>query len=158
AVAGLLAERQEIRDALDWTFSIIKVADPDGLRLNHGWMKNPFTLLGYALDYYRSPPHEQVEWGFPIQYKTLRFDASPPETRAVRAAIEKVRPDLLYSLHNASFCGVYFYASRKLDDLFSGLTSSIRRQDLPIHRGEPEVPYIEPYSDGMYPLFGVRDT
>jgi zinc carboxypeptidase len=157
-VSAVLAEQDALRDALDWTFSIIKVADPDGLRLNHGWLKPPFSLVSYALNYYRSPPHEQVEWGFPIHYKTLRFEASPPETRAVMAAIERFKPDLLYSLHNASFCGVYFYTSKRLDPLFDGLTRSIAREGLPIHRGEPEVPYIEPYADGMYPLFGIRDT
>jgi hypothetical protein len=64
----------------------------------------------------------------------------------------------LYSLHNASFCGVYFYASRKVDPLFAGLTKLIERESLPIHRGEPEVPYVKAYADGMYPLFGVKET
>jgi hypothetical protein len=154
AVSEILAANAE----LDWTFSIIKVADPDGLHLNQGWLKGPFSLVRYALDYYRSPPHEQVEWGFPIHYKTLRFDAVPNETKAVMAAIEETRPDLMYSLHNASFCGVYFYASRRVDPLFARLHQAIAKESLPLHRGEPEVPYIEPFCDGMYPLFGVRDT
>jgi hypothetical protein len=152
-----LCERSDVLEELDLTVSIIKVADPDGLSLNAGWLKGVFSPLQYALGYYRSPPSEQVEWGFPIRHKTLRFDDPPPETRALMAVIERERPSLVYNLHNASFCGVYFFASRRDPALFASIRDAARSLSLPIHRGEPEVPFIEPYEEGFYPLFGARE-
>ena len=76
----LLCEDAELRARLDATVYAIKVADPDGLVLNEGWFKGAFSPLRYALDYYRPPHREQVEWSFPIEYRTLRFTTPSPET------------------------------------------------------------------------------
>ena len=91
---------------------MIPVADPDGLVLNEGWFKGAFSPLRYALDFYRPPHREQVEWSFPVDYKTLHFTTPAPETATVMRVMERVRPRVFYSLHNAGFCGVYFYVSR----------------------------------------------
>lgn len=154
----LLAARSDLREALGFAFTVLKVADPDGLALNASWLKGEFSLTRYALGYYRSPAHEQVEWGFPVHYKTLHFTSPPPETRAVMRLIAEDRPDLLYSLHNASFCGAYFYASRRIPPLFARLQRLIVDAGVPLHRGEPEVPYIESWTDGIYPIFGAREA
>ncbi|MGH9425259.1 MAG: M14 family zinc carboxypeptidase, partial [Terriglobia bacterium] len=104
-LSRLLCERQDLREELGYTFLIVKVSDPDGLTLNTGWLKEKFSPLTYALNYYRPPQDEQVEWGFPIHYKTLRFTTPPAETQAVMKLMEQYRPTFYYSLHNASFCG-----------------------------------------------------
>jgi hypothetical protein len=135
----------------------VKASDPDGLALNEGWFKGDFSPLKYALNYYRPPQDEQVEWGFPIHYKTLHFISPPAETRAVMQLMEQYRPDFLYSLHNASFCGVYFYLSRSLPALFPQLHQLVARYELPLHNGEPEVPYIQPWDRAIYPLFGAQE-
>ena len=46
---------------LDFTWYLVKYADPDGARLNEGWFKGPFTPLNFALNYYRPPraPRQQ---------------------------------------------------------------------------------------------------
>jgi len=98
-----------------------------------------------------------VEWGFPIHYKTLHFTTPPAETQAVMRLMEQYRPDFLYSLHNASFCGVYFYLSRHLPALFPQLHQLVTDQALPLHQGEPEVPYIQPWDRAIYPLFGAQE-
>ena len=68
--------------ALDVTLHVIKVADPDGLVLNEGWFKGAFSPLRYALNYYRPPHREQVEWSFPVDYKTLQLhDADARDAR-----------------------------------------------------------------------------
>jgi len=69
-LAQRLAEDTTL-DTLDFTWFIVKCADPDGARLNKGWFKGPFTPLNYALNYYRPPGYQQIEWTFPIKYKTL---------------------------------------------------------------------------------------
>jgi len=71
--------------------------------------------------------------------------------------MEQHRPDFLYSLHNASFCGVYFYLSRHLPALFSQLHQLVEDHRLPLHRGEPEVPYIQAWDRAIYPLFGAQE-
>jgi hypothetical protein len=136
-LSRLLCERPDLRERLDCTFLIVKASDPDGLALNEGWFKGAFSPLKYALNYYRPPQDEQVEWGFPIHYKTLH--------------------DFLFSLHNASFCGVYFYLSRHLPALFPQLHQLVAEQGLPLHQGEPEVPYIQPWGRAIYPLFGAQE-
>ncbi len=47
-----LAEDRSLNE-LNYTWYIVKCADPDGARLNESWFKGPFTLLNYALNYYR---------------------------------------------------------------------------------------------------------
>jgi len=153
----LLCEHEDLRRELDYTFLVIKVADPDGLALNEGWFKGTFSPLKYALHYYRPPQQEQVEWGFPVHYKTLHFTTPPAETRVVMRLMETYRPTFFYTLHNAGFCGVYFYISRRLPALFQQLHRLVAMQELPLHRGEPEVPYIREWDRAIYPLFGVQE-
>ena len=156
-LSRLLCEQSDLREQLDCTFLIVKASDPDGLALNEGWFKGAFSPLKYALNYYRPPQDEQVEWGFPIHYKTLHFTTPPAETQVVMQLMQQYRPDFLYSLHNASFCGVYFYLSRHLPALFPQLHQLVADQRLPLHQGEPEVPYIQAWDRAIYPLFGAQE-
>jgi len=73
-LAGRLAADGELRESLGYTWYLIKCIDPDGMRLNEGWFKGPFSLENYARDYYRPPMNQQVDWTFPVDYKTVRFD------------------------------------------------------------------------------------
>ncbi len=152
-----LCEDDDLREELAYTFLIIKCADPDGTILNEGWFKQPFSPLTYALNFYRPPAREQIEWSFPVHYKTLHFTESCPETRAVMSVMETHRPTFLYSLHNAGFCGVYFYVSRPLPGLFPRLRRVVSSQGLAMHRGEPEAPFIKAFEEGMFGLFGVQE-
>jgi hypothetical protein len=154
----LLCEDDALRDRLDVTVHAIKVADPDGLVLNEGWFKGAFSPLRYALNYYRPPHREQVEWSFPVDYKTLRFTTPTPETSAVMRVMERVRPAVFYSLHNAGFCGVYFYVSENRPALFQAFHALVESQGLPLHRGEPEVPYLNELAPAIYELFGIDKT
>ncbi len=148
----------DLRDELDYTFLIIKCADPDGTILNEGWFKQPFSPLTLRLNFYRPPAREQVEWSFPVHYKTLHFTDPCPETRAVMEVMERARPSFLYSLHNAGLCGCYFYVSRPLPGLFPRLRRVVASQGLPLHRGEPEVPYVKRLDEAIYALFGVQES
>jgi hypothetical protein len=152
-----LCEDDDLREDLDYTFLIIKCADPDGTMLNEGWFKQSFSPLTYALNFYRPPAREQVEWSFPVHYKTLHFTESCPETRAIMAVMETHRPSFLYSLHNAGFCGAYFYVSRPLPGLFPRLRRVVTSQGLAIHRGEPEVPYAKTFEEGIFGMFGAQE-
>jgi hypothetical protein len=136
----------------------VPVADPDGLVLNEGWFDGEFSVLHYARHFYRPPHREQVEWSFPVDYKTLRFTTPSPETQTVMRVMERVRPELFYSLHNAGFCGVYFYVSHHRPSLYERLYALVAEQGLGIHRGEPEVPYLKTLAPAVYELFGIAAT
>ncbi|MFO7246681.1 MAG: M14 family zinc carboxypeptidase [Thermaerobacter sp.] len=152
-LSGRLCADAGLRRALDWTFYIIKCIDVDGTRLNEGWFKGTFTTGRYIRNFYRPAFHEQVEWTFPVEYKTYRFDAPLPETRALMAAIEEIRPDFIYSLHNAALGGAFYYSSHALtDDLYESLRRLPRERGLPLHAGEPEMPFVEPLSEAVYRL------
>jgi len=152
-----LCEDDDFRKEIGYRFLIIKCADPDGLTLNEGWLKQPFSPLTYALNFYRPPHREQVEWSFPVHYKTLHFTDSCPEARVVMEVMDSERPTFLYSLHNAGLCGVYFYVSGRLPGLFPRLRRVVTSQELSIHKAEPEQPYVEKLDEGVYQLFGVKE-
>jgi len=145
-----LAEDDKLRDALGYTWYLVKCVDPDGTRLNEGWFKGPFSVENYARYYYRPPMFQQVEWTFPVDYKTLHFHNPLPETRALMALIEQVRPDFIYSLHNSGFGGVYFYITEKAPSLYEPFHKLVESQGLPLHLGEPEEPHLTEYARAIY--------
>jgi hypothetical protein len=152
-----LAEDDGLREELGYTWYIVKCIDPDGARLNGGWFKEEFSPLTYALNYYRPPGKSQVEWTFPIDYKTLHFHTPIPETQALMRIIDEHRPDFMYSLHNAGFCGVYWYVGKEVPSLYPRFHSLVRDQGLPLHMGEPETPYIEKLDDAIFRMFGAEE-
>jgi len=147
-----LAEDDALRESLGYTWYMIKCIDPDGARLNEGWFKGPFAIENYARHFYRPPSYQQVEWTFPVDYKTLHFEAPLPETQALMKLIEQVEPDFMYSLHNAGFGGAYFYISRAAPPLYEAFHKLVKSQDLPLHLGEPEIPFAEVYAEAVFNL------
>jgi len=145
-----LASDENLRDRLGFTWYFVKCSDPDGARLNEGWFAGPLTPLNYALHYYRPPIHEQVEWTFPVEYKTVSWKTPLPETKALMGLMEKIRPDYCYGLHNSNLGGVYFYVSDRCPPLYSVFKDLVAKEGLVLHRGEPEVPYMEQIDDGIY--------
>lgn len=144
----------------EWTglrWVIIPCADPDGMRLNEGWFKGPFTPLNYARNFYRPPHFEQVEWTFPVDYKTLHFDSPLPETKALMRVIEVERPIFMYSLHNAGFGGAYYYVSQRCEEVYADLREAAQAQSIPLSLGEPEMPYARGLSDAVYLMPSIYD-
>jgi len=99
-LARLFCENAALREHLGVTLHVVKVADPDGLVLNEGWFKGAFSPLRYALNYYRPPHREQVEWSFPVSYRSLQFSTPSPETARDTAAPvrSKIMPAYAHSL------------------------------------------------------------
>ncbi len=153
-----LASSKELRDLFDFTWYIIKVADPDGAKLNEGWFKGPFNPLNYALNFYRPAGNQQVEWTFPIKYKTLDFNSPIPETKALMNIMEEAKPDFIYSLHNAGFGGVYFYITDEAPLLYPIFEKAYKDLNLPASLGEPEMPYAIKLSDAVYKMPTTEDT
>jgi hypothetical protein len=145
-----LAKDEELRQSLDYTWYLIKCIDPDGTRLNEGWFKGPFSIANYGRHFYRPPSHQQIEWTFPVQYKSLEFADPMPETQALMALIEEVRPDFIYSLHNSGFGGAYFYVSEEAEALHQHFYDLVESQGLHLHLGEPEAVWMTKYADAIF--------
>lgn len=157
-LARKLAADSEFREWTGLKWVLVKCSDPDGTRLNEGWFKGPFTPLHYARNFYRPPHFQQVEWTFPVQYKSLRFDSPIPETRALMEVMRKEKPLFVYSLHNAGFGGAYYYVSEPCDPLYELLRAGAESQGIPLHLGEPEMPYAVKLSNAVYLMPSIRDS
>jgi hypothetical protein len=127
---------------VDW--HVVPVADPDGTRLNEGWFKGPITREHYARNFYRPEGHQQVEWTFPFSTEGFSTGEPMPETKALMAAIDEVRPTVLASLHNGEMGGGYYYASEGApESYYRRLGEICLEHGIPLHLGDPETPFSE---------------
>lgn len=147
-----LAEDPAFCEATGCTWYIVKCSDPDGTRLNEGWFKGPFTLVNYARNYYRPAMNHQVEWTFPIDYQNLHFHSPISETQALMGLMDEIKPEFLYSLHNAGFGGTYWYLSKEVPQLGEELGPISGRHGVPLALGEPEMPFCKLYAPAVYEL------
>lgn len=152
-----LCEHADFRKEFDYTWYIIKSIDVDGTKLNEGWFKGPFTLYNYAKDFYRPIGNEQAEWTFPFTYKNYKWDTPIPETRVLMDIIDRVKPTFMYSLHNAGFGGAYWYITREAPEVYEKLYAAAEKQNVPLHLGEPEAPFIPEFSKAIYKMLGMKD-
>ena len=153
-----LARDPALCEELGFTWYIIKCIDPDGTRLNEGWFKGPFSVSTYARNFFRPAAPQQIEWTFPVDYKDLHFHEPLPETQALMSLIERLKPEFMYSLHNAGFGGVYYYISDPAPDLYAPFHQLAADENLPLSLGEPEVPYAVTFHPAIYKSLGVEDT
>ena len=154
-----LAKDKDLLKYLKATWIIIKVADAYGARLNEGWFKGEFSLKKYVLNYYRPPGYKQVEWTFPIEYKTLKWNEPIPETRALMKLIDEWKPTHIYSLHNAGFTGTYYYVTKELPPRVKELMREVPRElQVPLHRGEPEMPYMKKLDEAIFRMPGTEES
>lgn len=152
----LLAET-DLAERLGFSFSVVKVADPDGMRLNEAWFGEPGDLAGFLLRQYRPPFVEQFEWTFPFEYKRYVFGKPLPEARAVMEVVYRAPLDLYMGLHNAHCSGAYFYVSHDDATLTGELAAVLAAAGLPPHRGEPEMPYLNAFGDAVFEAFDLSD-
>lgn len=114
-VEFLLAEltrNPRLLRALGYTWHFINPIDPDGMRLNEPWFNGPVEPAAYFHDFFRPALARQPDYTFPLTAGPFSFKDSPPENLAFRQAIDLVKPDFQYTLHNAEHGGAFFLTSR----------------------------------------------
>ncbi|MCL6450284.1 MAG: hypothetical protein K6T75_03210 [Acetobacteraceae bacterium] len=148
-LSSRLARDPRLLADLGFTWYLVECVDPDAACLNQGWFSGPFSPLNYTLHYFRQPATEQAEWGFPIDYRTLVLTQPVPEVLALKGLIDRARPRLVFSLHNSSLGGVYFWMTGFVPDLVAPLHAAVRAAGLPLHRGEPEHSATYWYAPGI---------
>ncbi|MEV8631909.1 M14 family zinc carboxypeptidase [Streptosporangium sp. NPDC051023] len=139
ALGDLLAADPSLVEELGLVWHLVPCVDPDGAALNYGWYGGPYTRRHYAEHIYRPPFPEQYEWTF------RRPDLDPPglepipESAAVAAVIDELRPTLLITMHNGETGGLFAYVTHDLPGLVDGLGETGEATGLPIHGGPPEL-------------------
>lgn len=154
-LSELIAD-EALRQGRSWF--LLPCVDPDGTRLNEGWFAGPYTIRNYARHFYRPRSEEQVEWTFPIHYKDLNFDAPIPETQALMNAFEVAQPNMVYSLHNAGFGGVYYYLSHDLKDIYDTFYKIPRARELALSLGEAEMPWAVEFAPAVYKTSSITEA
>src|SRR5690606_4277316 len=102
--------------------------------------------------------YEQVEWTFPIDYKEMHFHSPLPETKALMNIIDEIKPEFMYSLHNAGFGGAYWYISHDIPEIYDDLRNSSNKQGVALSLGEPEAPYITEFSPAVFQIMGAAQS
>lgn len=139
-----------VLEATEAAWHFIPCVDPDGTRLNEGWFQGPWTREHYARNFYRPAADTQVEWTFPFSTGDFSVNAPMPETIALMAAIDHVKPQVLSSLHNGELGGAYFYATAGAPELYPQLTDLCAEHGIPLHLGDPETPLSEVFVPAVY--------
>ena len=151
-----LAEDLSLRKELDYTWYITKTCDPDGTRLNEGWFKGPFTIKNYVRNFFRPVENQQVDWTFPINYKNWHFNGPMPETKALMALVESIKPTFIYALHNEAFGGAFWYMTEANNELYEAIVNTAKKQNIPIFAGEAEMECFEEVYHTIYKLQSMR--
>ncbi|MGM1016962.1 MAG: M14 family zinc carboxypeptidase [Actinomycetota bacterium] len=147
-----------LRERLGAVWHVIPCIDPDGMRLNEGWFDAPSDATTYFRHFYRPPGNEQVEWTFPINYRSKYFDALLPETQALQRVLDDIRPDYFVPLHNSETGGAYFYVSEPVGDLVALLHRLPAELDVPLHRGEPESAHFTELAPAIFESGSAEDV
>ena len=157
ALCRRLTADTDALDATGATWHFLPCVDPDGTRLNEGWFAGPWTRRHYARHFYRPGPETQVEWTFPFSTDGFSVDAPMPETRALMAAIDEVRPAVIASLHNAELGGAYFYVTSGDETLFTALADLCAANGVPLHRGELDTPLSAELAPAVFTVPTAQD-
>ncbi|MEV6839996.1 M14 family zinc carboxypeptidase [Streptomyces sp. NPDC051133] len=127
ALAQYVTTNAEMQAEHSWHF--FACSDPDGARLNEPWTTSwPPTMESYHRYFYRPARWHQPEWTFPAS----SFTGQLPETKALMAVIDEVRPELYVSLHNSDSGGAFLMSSHAETYLPNILQSAASSHRLPV--------------------------
>ncbi|MFI6146413.1 M14 family zinc carboxypeptidase [Streptomyces sp. NPDC051109] len=127
ALARRVLHDPALRDGRGWHFLLC--ADPDGAALHR--TPRPHSLLDYHRNFFRPPGPEQPEWAPSL----LPPDRLPPETLALTALIDELRPVLQVSLHGTDLGGSWVQLTRDIPGLAEPFVKSAAELRIPVETG-----------------------
>ncbi|MEU6314777.1 M14 family zinc carboxypeptidase [Streptomyces sp. NPDC047014] len=127
ALARRLLHEPAPRVGCGWHFLLC--ADPDGADLHR--TPRPGSLLDYHRSFFRPPGPEQPEWAPSL----LPADRLPPETLALTALIDELRPVLQVSLHATDLGGSWVQLTRDIPGLAEPFAASAAASRIPVENG-----------------------
>ncbi|MGV9456929.1 M14 family zinc carboxypeptidase [Streptomyces sp. NPDC003635] len=129
----------------DATWNLLLCLDPDGLRRNEGWLQGPYTLGSYFRNFFRPGFLEQPEW-LPDGAES----AALPETRALLALQDELRPFLQCSLHGVDVGGGFVELTHDLPGFPRRLAQTAARLGIPRELGPYDTLYWPPLGPAVY--------
>ncbi|MCQ4200732.1 hydroxylacyl-CoA dehydrogenase [Streptomyces coelicoflavus] len=137
------------------TWDIVLCLDPDGAALSEGIeaaTAGPDTTLArYYRAAFRPVAAEQPEWA-PIVGRRL------PESRALCAVIDELRPVLQCSLHNVDAGGTWVQLTGDLPGLAAPYAASASALGIPVQHGTYDALYWENTAPGIHVLPSADST
>ncbi len=127
AVAERVLAEPELRADTSWHFLLC--ADPDGASLHV--TPAPRSLFDYHLGFFRPAGEEQPEWAPSM----LPPDRLPPETRALTAVIDELRPYLQVTLHGTDLGGSWVQLTKDVPGLAEPFAKSAAQLHIPVETG-----------------------
>ncbi|MFD7085778.1 M14 family zinc carboxypeptidase [Streptomyces sp. NPDC002181] len=127
SLARRVLREPAVRAGRGWHFLLC--ADPDGAALHR--TPRPRSLLDYHRNFFRPPGPEQPEWAPSL----LPPDRLPPETLALTALIDELRPALQVSLHGTDLGGSWVQLTRDIPGLAEPFAKSAAELRIPVETG-----------------------
>jgi hypothetical protein len=159
-VHGLMSLLQAGHPALvdaDVEWHIVPCIDPDGAVLNEGWSQQPFTLESYLKGFHTQELADQADMSFPIQYKTLTFDAPIPEAVVLKGLIDRVMPDFYFSLHNALAGGAFYFLTHDIGrDRYQAFYDLLATSGLPLEANIYHSAMCKTFGDAVLEMPSMR--
>ncbi|WP_399030407.1 M14 family zinc carboxypeptidase [Streptomyces sp. 15-116A] len=144
-----LAERTladpRLTEGADVTWNLLLCLDPDGLRRNERWLTGPYTLGHYFRHFFRPGFLEQPEW-----LPDGAAAAALPETRALLALQDELRPVLQCSLHGVDVGGGFVELTRDLPGLGRRVAGIAARLGIPRELGAYDALYWPGLGPAVY--------
>ncbi|MFJ8059024.1 M14 family zinc carboxypeptidase [Streptomyces sp. NPDC096142] len=144
-----LAERvladPRLTEGADATWNLLLCLDPDGSRRNEGWLSGPYSLGRYFRNFFRPGFLEQPEW-LPDGAAGARL----PETRALLAVQDELRPFLQCSLHGVDVGGGFVELTHDLPGLARRVAHTAARLAVPRELGPYDTLYWPSLGPAVY--------
>jgi hypothetical protein len=132
--AQIAADRaQGTDDGSAWHFLLC--IDPDGAALNEPWLPGPYTLRQHYEHFFRPCAAEQPEW---LPHDGAVQAAVLPETRALVALLDRLRPVLQCSLHAIDVGGSFVQLTRDVPGVAERIGKSAAELDIPLESGSSD--------------------
>ncbi|MFC4885148.1 M14 family zinc carboxypeptidase [Streptomyces beijiangensis] len=147
SLARRAATDPRLCEGADTTWNFLLCLDPDGARLNKGWQSGPYRLTRYHRQFYRPGFAAQPEW-LPEESGTGRL----PETRALLAVQDQLRPYLQCSLHGVDVGGGFVEVTRALDGLPEQVARAARELRVPLEVGPYDALYWPTLGPGVFEI------
>ncbi|MEV5438838.1 M14 family zinc carboxypeptidase [Streptomyces sp. NPDC052682] len=150
-----LAERTladpRLTEGADATWNLLLCLDPDGLRRNEGWLTGPYTLGRYFRNFFRPGFLEQPEW-----LPDGAAAAALPETRALLALQDELKPFLQCSLHGVDVGGAFVELTHDLPGLDRRMAHTAARLGIPLELGAYDALYWPVLGPAVYRIPPLR--
>lgn len=144
-----LAERAladpRLTEGADTTWNLLLCLDPDGLRRNERWLTGPYSLGHHYRNFFRPGFLEQPEW-----LPDGAAAAALPETRALLALQDELRPFLQCSLHGVDVGGGFVELTHDLPGLDRRVAGVSARLGVPRELGAYDALYWPGLGPAVY--------